>query len=186
MSYLSVPTRGSLFQTDKVSQKLQNWKKVSEIKRAKRVEEYLSRQLRKSLFDDDEHVILNIGGEIFKTRKSTLRNVPGTKLSTLDQKSPHFNSVLGEYYFDRNPFLFSFILDYYRSGTMHLPPRMCSNLIREELNFWDLGDGCISECCRKPYFDELDENTTYELIKAEFYSLPTYREEDCDTAVNSR
>lgn len=181
MSYLSVPTRGSLFQNDKVSQKITNWKKLTEIKRVQKAEEYLNRHLRESRIDDDDHVVLNIGGTIFKTRKATLRNVPGTKLSSLDESSSNYDKLLGQYYFDRNPFMFNFILDYYRTGSMHLPSKICSNLIREELKYWDLGDGCISECCSKSYFDELDANTTYELIKAEFYSLPTYSEKTSDT-----
>ena len=185
MAYLSVTPRGSLFQNDKVSQKIQSWKKLSELKRVQRTEEYLNRHLRKSCLDDNEHVSINVGGTLFKTRKSTLRNVPETKLSNLDEKCSNYDSMLDEYFFDRNPFLFSYILDYYRTGTMHLPNKVCSNLIREELQFWDLGDGCISECCRKTYFDELDANTTFELIKAEFFSLPTFSDTDSTKSVTN-
>lgn len=188
MAYLSVPTRGNLFQNDKNS-KIENWKKLCDRRRAQKTEEYLHRQLRKSLIDDNEHVTLNIGGTLFHTRKATLRNVPGTKLSNLDEKSPNYDTVREEYFFDRNPHLFNFILDFYRYGTMHIPGKLCSAFIREELKFWELGDGCIAECCRKPYFSEVDENTTYELIKAEFYSLPTYSDIDSvksETNMNSK
>ncbi|WAR01556.1 KCNAW-like protein [Mya arenaria] len=169
MAYLSVPTRPGLFQNEKSE-------KIFEQKRAKRAEEYFNRNTRKSFADDAEHVILNIGGRIFKTRKTTLRNVPGTKLSTLDENSEYYNGELNEYFFDRNPFVFEYILDYFRTGSMHIPRTICALQIRDELKFWELGAGCISECCRKFYFDELDDFTTYELIKDEFYSLPTLTE----------
>jgi len=167
MSYLSVPTRHGLLQNEKSA-------KIFELKRLQKAEEYLNRATRKSYEDDSEHVFINIGGTVFKTRKSTLRNVPGTKLSRLNVKSKEFNADQNEYFFDRNPFLFAYILDYYRTGTMHIPRSVCAQKIKDEIKFWELGDGCISECCRKYYFDEQGGFTTYELIKDEFYSLPTY------------
>lgn len=170
MAYLSVPTRhGNLFQSDKSFAKTA--KRIFERKRAQKAGEYLNRNTRDSFVDDDQRVIINVGGTFFKTRKTTLRNVPNTKLSDLDQMSEHYDKIYDEYYFDRNPYLFDYILDYYRTGSMHIPRNICSVHIREELRFWGLGDGCISECCSKYYFDELDENTTFEYIKDEFYSL---------------
>jgi hypothetical protein len=183
MAYLSVPTRhGSLFQNDKTAAK------VFERKRAQKTDEYFNRNTRKSFTDDGDKVTVNVGGKKFLTRKSTLRNVPGTTLATLDETSEHYDVLAKEYYFDRNPFLFTYVLDYYRTGNMHLPRNVCASSIREELKFWDLGDGCISECCRKFYFDELDDYTTYELIKDEFYSLPTYNgaSSNCNLTIESR
>lgn len=183
MAYLSVPTRhGSLFQHDKSAAR------VFERKRAQKEDEYNNRLTRKSLIDDADQVTINVGGKLFKTRKSTLRNVPGTKLANLDESSEHYDRLQREYFFDRNPFLFVYILDFYRYGSMHLPRNVCATSIREEIKFWELGDGCISECCRKFYFDELDDYTTYELIKDEFYSLPTYtgNSSDCRMTIESR
>ena len=173
MAYLSVPTRrGSMFQNETSTHKLRLQKL------AEKTEEYNSRHTRPSANDDQEHVTINVGGEIFITRRSTLRNVPSTLLASLTEDDEHFPDDMQQYYFDRNPFLFQYILDYYRTGRMHLPRHICSTSIKDELKFWGLGDGCISECCRKYYFDELDEYTTYELIKAEFYNLPTYSSEE--------
>lgn len=183
MAYLSVPTRhGSLFQNDKTAAR------VFERKRAQKADEYINRLTRKSFTDDGDKVTINVGGTLFKTRKSTLRNVPGTKLASLDESSEHYDPIQKEYFFDRNPFLFVFILDFYRSGSMHLPRNVCAHSLREEIKFWELGDGCISECCRKFYFDELDDYTTYELIKDEFYSLPTYTgsSSDCQMTIESQ
>ncbi|XP_045171743.2 potassium voltage-gated channel protein Shaw-like [Mercenaria mercenaria] len=178
MAYLSVPTRhGSLFQNDKTAAK------VFERKRAQKTDEYYNRHTRKSFSDDGDRVTINVGAKIFKTRKSTLRNVPGTTLSCLEESSEHYDRINQEYFFDRNPFLFTYILDYYRTGSMHLPRNICALSIREEIKFWELGDGCISECCRKFYFDELDDYTTYELIKDEFYSLPTYTGSESDSSL---
>ncbi|KAL4223345.1 Potassium voltage-gated channel subfamily B member 1 [Mactra antiquata] len=170
MSFLSVPPRhGNLFQSDKSFARTAQ--RIFERKRAQKAGEYLNRNTRDRNIDDDDKVVINVGGTIYKSRKTTLRNVPGTKLSELNEASEHYDRNNNEYYFDRNPFLFSYILDYYRSGAMHIPRNICSIYTREELRFWGLGDGCISECCSKYYFDELDDNTTFEYIKDEFYSL---------------
>lgn len=159
--------------------------RLREQKRAHKTEEFLNRHTRKSSEDDDEQVTLNIGGQIFKTTKSTLKNVPGTKLSNLNKDCEIYDKELKEYFFDRNPIVFPFILDFYRTGTMHIPRNLCASKIKDELKFWDLGDGCIAECCRKIYFDELDDFTTYQIIKAEFYSKPLYWEpSDSSETVN--
>lgn len=170
MAYLGLPSRrGSLFQTDRSTHKL------LQAKLQQKTEEYFNRHTRASTADDEEKVTLNIGGKIFKTRRTTLRNVPGTKLAELNPgDTDHYNRFSDEYFFDRNPAVFGFILDYYRYGTMHIPRNICTRAVKDELKFWGLKDGCISECCRKFYFDSLDEFATYEMVKAEFYSLPTY------------
>ena len=170
MAYLAVPTRrGSLFQTDKSAHR------IFQAKLQQKTEEYYNRHIRANSADDDEKVTLNIGGKRFTTRKSTLRNVPGTRLAHLDHSDQeHYDHAKDEYFFDRNPAMFGCILDYYRFGTMHIPRDICTRAVKDEMKFWDLKDGCISECCRKFYFDSLDEYATYEMVKAEFYCLPTY------------
>ena len=170
MAYLGLPSRrGSLFQTDKSAHKLQ------QAKLQQKTEEYYNRQTRAATADDEVKVTLNVGGKIFVTRRATLRNVPGTKLADLSPSdTDHYDRDQDEYFFDRNPAVFNFILDYYRYGEMHIPRNICTRAIKDELSFWGLKDGCISECCRKFYFDTLDEFATYEMVKAEFYSLPTY------------
>lgn len=170
MAYLGLPSRrGSLFQNDKSAHKL------LQARLQQKTEEYYNRNTRASTADDEEKVTLNIGGKRFITRRSTLRNVPGTKLAELDPTdTDHYDQRRNEYFFDRNPAVFAFILDYYRYGTMHIPRNICTRAIKDELNYWELKDGCISDCCRKFYFDTLDEFATYEMVKAEFYCLPTY------------
>ena len=170
MAYLAVSTRrGSLFQNDKSAHR------ILQAKLQQKTEEYYNRHTRPNSADDEDKVTLNIGGKRFTTRKSTLRNVPGTKLAMLDRSyQDHYDHINDEYFFDRNPAAFGFILDYYRYGTMHIPRNICTRAVKDELAFWGLKDGCISECCRKFYFDSLDEFATYEMVKAEFYCLPTY------------
>lgn len=167
-----------LFQNERV------FAKISKRENAQKGLDCMRRRTRKALIDDDDEVTFSIGGQIYTTRKSTLRNVPDTKLSRLDENSAQYNTLHGVYFFDRNPFMFEYILGFYRTGNMHIPRNLCSSLIREELLFWELGDGCISECCGKLYFDELSDKATYEKIKDDFNSLPTYNANATDFSLS--
>ena len=43
----------------------------------------------------EERIVLNVGGQHFVTLKSTLKNVPNTRLSQLDETDPSYDASLG-------------------------------------------------------------------------------------------
>ncbi len=61
-------------------------------------------------------VTLEVGGTLFTTTKDSLENIPGTRLSVLDEKDESYDPISGHYFFDRNPELFNWVLDSYRCG----------------------------------------------------------------------
>lgn len=61
-------------------------------------------------------VHFNVGGVRFETHLSTLKRLPNTRLSTLNTSDPNYDSLKNEYFYDRNPNLFSYILNFYRTG----------------------------------------------------------------------
>ncbi|CAH1758619.1 10239_t:CDS:2 [Entrophospora sp. SA101] len=69
--------------------------------------------------DLDQNVILNVGGTKFETKISTLLSQPDTLLGKMFH--PRNRSLLkpthrdNEYFFDRNPKAFYYILEYYRT-----------------------------------------------------------------------
>ncbi|CAH1801825.1 unnamed protein product [Owenia fusiformis] len=92
-------------------------------------------------------MVLNIGGSLHEVTRSTLLRFPKTKLARLDESSPHFRAHKGDYYFDRSPEMFSSILNYYRTGALHLPNRLCGLAFQEELDFWGIEEQDIASCC---------------------------------------
>ena len=92
-------------------------------------------------------VILNIGGTLFLTTWSSLKKIPGTLLSQLSEDHDSYDPENGEYYFDRNPDLFNFILDAYRVGRIHIPHQFCGSYIIEELDFWGIHEDFLARCC---------------------------------------
>ena len=72
--------------------------------------------------DDDEKVVINVGGSRHEILLSTLASKPGTRLSYLTKR--HKRGRGEEYFFDRHPGVFNTVMDYYRSGRVLNPDRL--------------------------------------------------------------
>ena len=118
----------------------------------------------------DERVVLNVGGQLFITLKTTLKNVPNTRLSCLDETDTNYDLQLKEYFYDRNPKYFSHIIDYYRTGTLHFSHNLCGPSIKSELDFWGIDENCIATCCWKSYKSYEDEKHSLEELQDLFKS----------------
>lgn len=79
---------------------------------------------------NDDRVRLNVGGVIFETSTKTLRNVPNSRLSNLRLHDENFDSTKKEYFFDRSPYIFDYILNFYRTGELHLPVNECGSILK--------------------------------------------------------
>lgn len=66
--------------------------------------------------DVDERVCLNVGGQHFETYRYVLKKIPATRLSRLTVAAANYDDERREYFFDRNPDAFEYILNYYRTG----------------------------------------------------------------------
>ena len=92
-------------------------------------------------------VKLIVGGKTFTTRPETLRKQPNTLLASLDSTSEFYDSDSDEFVFDRDAQVFPSILNFYRTSQLHLPSGLCGNAIRNELEFWQIPESLIAECC---------------------------------------
>ena len=120
----------------------------------------ISSGVRRAPQERDAKVLLNVGGKLFATFRSTLARLPGTRLSALDERDPSFDMDSQEYFFDRNPAFFAAVLDLYRTGELHFAHCLCGPSIRKELDFWGVKDSHISNCCWRSYKSyETEEET---------------------------
>ncbi|CAG8502614.1 10289_t:CDS:2 [Ambispora leptoticha] len=69
----------------------------------------------------DERIVLNVGGIKYETFKSTLISQPNTLLGRLFKENSIKPSKENEYFFDRNGRAFHYVLEYYRTGSIHIP-----------------------------------------------------------------
>lgn len=113
-------------------------------------------------------VNINVGGTIFITTMKTLRSVPDTRLSGISVNSLEFIPDQNIYFFDRNPELFHSVLDLYRTSELHLPKHVCGAAIRNELEFWQIASGNISDCCVSSLFKFEDELEVTNNLRRQF------------------
>lgn len=87
-----------------------------------------------------ELVTLNVGGKIFTTRRSTLKQFPASRLAgMLDGRDQEFKTVDGQIFVDRDGALFSFILDFLRNHELLLPSDFSDHLrLQREALFYEL------------------------------------------------
>lgn len=107
------------------------------------------------LSDDKDRIVINVGGIRHQTYRSTLRTLPGTRLSWLAEPDApnHFDydAKIDEFFFDRHPGVFAHILNYYRTGKLHCPADVCGPLYEEELAFWGIDETDVEPCCWMTY-----------------------------------
>ena len=58
--------------------------------------------------------------------------------------------------------IFTAILNYYRIGTLHLPPDACAVMVKEELDFWGIADIEIDNCFWVRYHMQWDSKEALE------------------------
>ncbi|EGC39301.1 hypothetical protein DICPUDRAFT_147946 [Dictyostelium purpureum] len=100
---------------------------------------------------DEDPVILNIGGVKYEVMPSTLAQYPDTLLGNIfNPNNKHLRKTdkKGEYFFDRNGRLFEFILNYYRTGKLVIPPDFPKEIILDEIRYFKIDykpDGVTNE-----------------------------------------
>ncbi|XP_051273524.1 potassium voltage-gated channel subfamily C member 3b isoform X1 [Dicentrarchus labrax] len=109
---------------------------------------------------ESEKIVINCGGVRHETYRSTLKTLPGTRLSWLTEPDAFnnfdYDPKLDEFFFDRHPSVFSFILNYYRTGKLHCPNDVCGPLFEEELAFWGIDETDVEACCWMNYRQHRD------------------------------
>lgn len=102
--------------------------------------------------------MINVGGRRFVTWKDTLKKFPNTLLGNEKLSSKFYDETRGEYFIDRDPYLFRYILNYYRSGKLHRSLEDCNESFEEELMFYGIAPQEVHDCC----FDEDQEQEQQE------------------------
>ena len=122
--------------------------------------------------EQDVRVLLNVGGTRHETFLNTLENFPDTRLAWISEQLRKNPSRDREFFFDRHPGIFAHILNYFRTGKLHVPRDICGPMFEQELAFWGIDPKQIEHCCWA-YYDEHNEleKTWGELMSAPMESL---------------
>ena len=133
------------------------------------VDATLVRRLRCS-----RRVVLNVGGVRHETLWRTLERMPHSRLGrlrrcaadgdSLSTLCDDFDPTTMEFFFDRHPRAFSSVLNFYRTGKLHLVDDICVLAFADDLEYWGVDELYLESCCQHRYHQR-KENVFEEMRK---------------------
>ncbi|XP_056130851.1 potassium voltage-gated channel subfamily S member 2 [Lampris incognitus] len=121
--------------------------------------------------DSDEGLVhVNVGGLKRSLCPSTLRKFPDTRLGKLLacdseeailQVCDDYDVQQKEFYFDRNPGLFPYVLHFYQTGKLHIMDELCVFSFSQEIEYWGINEFFLDSCCSYRYHDRKLESSRH-------------------------
>ena len=118
--------------------------------------------------DDDDKVLINVGGIKFETYVTTLQKIADTRLTWLTENIDADILRSKKVFFKRHPGAFVHILNCYRTGKLHTPTDICGPLFEEELQFWGIDKKQMEPCCGESFTKHTEFHTIFTSPKLKF------------------
>lgn len=134
----------------------------------------------KEYAENEKRTRINVSGTIFETWQSTIEKFPFTLLGS-PEREYFYDEDTKQYFFDRDPIVFRYILNYYRTGRLHFPRNECVATYKDELNFFGIRPEALEMCCYEDFMERIKDDADRSVIVGEdkpfdITSLTTYRQ----------
>ena len=116
-----------------------------------------------------KRAIFNIRGIKYEIPLNSLDKLPNSRLGKIktaiesitdNDKNPFddlcddYDTKANEFYFNRDPYIFNMILNYYSSDKLHIENGHCPYLFSDELAYWKLDEFSLNDCCDNKHWKE--------------------------------
>ncbi|KAM7376617.1 hypothetical protein PAMP_006340 [Pampus punctatissimus] len=114
---------------------------------------------------DDCFINVNVGGFKQRMEHNVLKRFPQTRLGRLLccsskeailELCDDFSPANMEYYFDRNPHFFCYVLNFYLTGKLHLVDGLCVVSFFQEIEYWGIKERHLDFCCSGKFHELME------------------------------
>ncbi|KAM4542789.1 delayed-rectifier potassium channel regulatory subunit KCNS3-like [Odontesthes bonariensis] len=118
---------------------------------------------------DDCFMNVNVGGYRQRMDQTVLKRFPQTRLGRLMccsskeailELCDDFSPSDMEYYFDRSPSFFSYVLNFYLTGKIHLVDGLCVISFFQEIEYWGIKERHLDLCCSNRFLELMEHAWT--------------------------
>lgn len=121
-----------------------------------------------STYITGKEIKINVSGAMFHIHESYLNQHPDTLLGSAE-RNYFYDEDAGEYFFDRDPYMFRFIHKYYKTGKLHFSDNDCHESFNDEMEFFRINPDEVAPCCSDSYeiqmIQKLEKEKKVEVIK---------------------
>ena len=140
-------------------------------------DDYINRRQKETKLKGTKRITLNARGTKFDVYINLFDKVPNSRLgklkatleksssNSLDDLCDEFDQRSNEFYFNKDPYVLSMVINYLAMDKMHYGEGVCPHLIAEELEYWGLDEYLFDDCCNDRYWstkDSIDDKVSKE------------------------
>ncbi|XP_041828293.1 potassium voltage-gated channel subfamily S member 3a [Melanotaenia boesemani] len=136
---------------------------------------------------DECFINVNVGGFRQRMDQTVLRRFPQTRLGRLLccsskeailELCDDFSPSDMEYYFDRSPNFFCYVLNFYLTGKIHLVDGLCVVSFFQEIEYWGIKERHLDLCCSYRFLELMEKRCRgQQCDDQQLYSLDSSVEE---------
>ncbi|XP_028986297.1 potassium voltage-gated channel subfamily V member 1 isoform X2 [Betta splendens] len=115
--------------------------------------------------------VINVGGSRYVLSQELLASYPETRLGKLAfcgrdsalELCDDVDFMENEFFFDRSSQTFQYVMNYYRTGHLHVREELCEICFLQEIEYWGINELRINPCCRERYYHHKDQKETVDV-----------------------